>query len=151
MIKVCKVCAYVTGVAILFVVLMSINPVKEQGFTPRPIVPPNPVAEEDLRPHQDRNNPVIPKLPSFRGDIFDGFVELRMQDIDVGPLGIISFKGEPFETLVNIHYITMVHRYEDFKETDYSCMLYFKDKELPFLVRQEYKEVLSSIRRASGK
>jgi len=67
MARVCKLCAYVTGAAVLFVVLMSINPVKEQGFTPRPIVPPNPASEEDLRPRQDRDNPVIPKLPSFRG------------------------------------------------------------------------------------
>ena len=100
---------------------------------------------------QDRDRPVIPRLGNFKGDIFDGFTELRLQDITVDEFGIIAFDGEPFETLVNIHYITMVHRYEDFKETDYSCMLYLKDKEIPFLVRQEYKEVLSSIRRASGK
>ena len=100
---------------------------------------------------QDRDNPVIPKLPSYKGDIFDGFVELRLQYITVDGFGVISFQGEPFESLVNIHYISMVHRYEDFKGTDYSCMIYFKDKEIPFLVRQQYKEVLSSIRRASGK
>jgi len=127
MIKVCKVCAYVTGAAILFVALMASNPV------------------------QDADRPVIPRLGNFKGDIFDGFVELRLQDINVDEFGIISFDGEPFEALVNIHYISIVHRYEDFKETDYSCMLYLKDKEIPFLVRQEYKEVLSSIRRASGK
>ena len=84
-------------------------------------------------------------------DIFDGFTELRLQGITVDEFGVIAFDGEPFEALVNINYITIVHRYEDFKETDYSCMIYFKDKEIPFLVRQEYKEVLSSIRRASGK
>ena len=127
MIKVCKVCAYATGAAIVLVMLMASKTV------------------------QDRDNPIIPKLPSFRGDIFDGFVELRLQYITVDDMGVIAFNGEPFESLVNIDYISMVHRYEDFKETDYSCMIYFKDKELPFLVRQEYKEVLSSIRRASGK
>ena len=100
---------------------------------------------------QDRDNPVIPRLGNFKGDIFDGFVELRLQYITVGDLGVIAFQGEPFESLVNIHYISMVHRYEDFKETDYSCMIYFKDKEIPFLVRQQYKEVLSAIRRASGR
>ena len=127
MIKVCRVCAYITGAAVLFVALMANNPV------------------------QDADRPVIPRLGGFKGDIFDGFLELRLQNITVDEFGIIAFDGEPFESLVNINYITMVHRYEDFKETDYSCMLYFKDKEIPFLVRQEYKEVLSSIRRASGK
>ena len=127
MIKVCRVCAYITGAAVLFVALMANNPV------------------------QDADRPVIPRLGGFKGDIFDGFLELRLQNITVDEFGIIAFDGEPFESLVNIHYITMVHRYEDFKETDYSCMIYFKDKEIPFLVRQEYKEVLSSIRRASGK
>ena len=100
---------------------------------------------------QDRDRPIIPRLSSFKGDIFDGFVELRLQDINVDAFGVVAFNGEPFESLVNINYITMVHRYEDFKETDYSCMLYFKDKEIPFLVRQEYKDVISAIRRASGK
>ena len=127
MIKVCRVCAYVTGAAIVLVMLMANNPV------------------------QDADRPVIPRLGGFKGDIFNGYTELRLQDITVDEFGIIAFNGEPFEALVNIHYITMVHRYEDFKETDYSCMLYFKDKETPFLVRQEYKDVLSSIRRASGK
>ena len=127
MIRVCKLCAYVTGAAIILVMIMGSNPV------------------------QDRDNPTIPRMPSFKGDIFDGFLELRLQRIDVDDLGVVGFTGEPFETLVNIHYISMVHRYEDFKETDHSCMIYFKDKEIPFLIRQEYKEVLSSIRRASGK
>ena len=127
MIKVCRVCAYITGAAVLFVALMANNPV------------------------QDADRPVIPKLPSFRGDIFNGYTELRLQDISVDEWGVISFQGEPFQALVNVDYITMVHRYEDFKETDYSCMLYFRNKETPFLVRQEYKDVLSSIRRASDK
>ena len=127
MIKVCRVCAYITGAAVLFVALMASNPV------------------------QDRDNPVIPRMPSFRGDIFTGYTELRLQNITVDEFGVIAFQGQPFEALVNVDYISMVHRYEDFKETDHSCMLYFKDKETPFLVRQEYKDVLSSIRRASDK
>jgi len=127
MIKVCRVCAYITGAAVIFVALMASNPV------------------------QDRDNPVIPRMPSFRGDIFTGYTELRLQNITVDEFGVIAFKGQPFEALVNVDYISMVHRYEDFKETDHSCMLYFKDKETPFLVRQEYKDVLSSIRRASDK
>jgi len=148
MIKVCRVCAYVTGAAIVLVMLMANNPVEEQGFTPRPKLPPNVGATEKA---QDADRPIIPRLGGFKGDIFNGFTELRLQDITVDEFGIIAFNGEPFEALVNIDYITMVHRYEDFKETDYSCMLYLKDKEIPFLVRQEYKDVLSSIRRASGK
>ena len=127
MMKVCKVCAYITGAAVLFVALTASNPV------------------------QNRDNPIIPRMPSFRGEIFTGYTELRLQNITVDGFGVIAFKGEPFEALVNVDYISMVHRYEDFKETDHSCMLYFKDKETPFLVRQEYKDVLSSIRRASDK
>jgi len=127
MIKVCRVCAYITGAAVIFVALMASNPV------------------------QDRDNPIIPRMPSFRGEIFTGYTELRLQNITVDGFGVIAFNGEPFEALVNVDYISMVHRYEDFKETDHSCMLYFKDKETPFLVRQEYKDVLSSIRRASDK
>ena len=127
MMKVCKVCAYITGAAVLFVALTASNPV------------------------QNRDNPIIPRMPSFRGEIFTGYTELRLQNITVDGFGVIAFKGEPFEALVNVDYIGMVHRYEDAKETDHSCMLYFKDKETPFLVRQEYKDVLSSIRRASDK
>ena len=127
MMKVCKVCAYITGAAVLFVALTASNPV------------------------QNRDNPIIPRMPSFRGEIFTGYTELRLQNITVDEFGVIAFKGQPFEALVNVDYISMVHRYEDIKETDHSCMLYFKDKETPFLVRQEYKDVLSSIRRASDK
>tara|TARA_R100001530_G_scaffold132808_1_gene105545 strand:+ start:1009 stop:1398 length:390 start_codon:yes stop_codon:yes gene_type:complete len=129
MIRVCKAAAVVVGVGILVILFCGAAPLSPQ----------------------DADRPVIPKLAGFRGDIFDGFTELRLQGITVDEFGIIAFDGEPFEALVNINYITIVHRYEDFKETDYSCMIYFKDKEIPFLVRQEYKEVLSSIRRASGK
>jgi len=129
MIRVCKTAALAIGIGILVVLFCGAAPLSPQ----------------------DADRPVIPRLGGFRGDIFDGFTELRLQDITVDELGVIGFNGEPFEALVNINYITMVHRYEDFKETDYSCMLYVKDKEIPFLVRQEYKEVLSSIRRASGK
>ena len=127
MIKVCKVCAYITGAAVIFVALMASNPV------------------------QNRDNPIIPRMPSFRGEIFTGYTELRLQNITVDEFGVIAFQGQPFEALVNVDYISMVHRYEDAKETDHSCMLYFKDKETPFLVRQEYKDVLSSIRRAGDK
>jgi len=136
------------GSATILIALMSLTSISEQGFTPRPKLPPNVGAIEK---GQDVDRPVIPRLGSFKGDIFDGFAELRLQDITVDEFGVIAFDGEPFEALVNTDYITLVHRYEDFKETDYSCMLYFRDKETPFLVRQVYKDVLSSIRRASSK
>jgi len=146
MIDRCKTAGIVIGVAILVAIICGFS--TAQGISPRPKLPPNVGAAEE---GQDADRPVIPRLGNFKGDIFDGFAELRLQDINVDEWGIISFKGEPFEALVSIHYISIVHRYEDFKETDYSCMLYLKDKEIPFLVRQQYKEVLSSIRRASGK
>ena len=129
MIRVCKTAALAIGIGILVVLFCGAAPLSPQ----------------------DRDNPIIPRMPSFRGEIFTGYTELRLQNITVDGFGVIAFNGEPFEALVNVDYISMVHRYEDFKETDHSCMLYFKDKETPFLVRQEYKDVLSSIRRASDK
>ena len=129
MIRVCKTAALAIGIGVLVVLFCGAAPLSPQ----------------------DRDNPIIPRMPSFRGEIFTGYTELRLQNITVDGFGVIAFNGEPFEALVNVDYISMVHRYEDFKETDHSCMLYFKDKETPFLVRQEYKDVLSSIRRASDK
>jgi len=129
MIRVCKTAALAIGIGVLVVLFCGAAPLSPQ----------------------DRDNPIIPRMPSFRGEIFTGYTELRLQNITVDGFGVIAFNGEPFEALVNVDYISMVHRYEDAKETDHSCMLYFKDKETPFLVRQEYKDVLSSIRRASDK
>jgi len=129
MIRVCKTAALAIGIGVLVVLFCGAAPLSPQ----------------------DRDNPIIPRMPSFRGEIFTGYTELRLQNITVDGFGVIAFNGEPFEALVNVDYISMVHRYEDAKETDHSCMLYFKDKEIPFLVRQEYKDVLSSIRRASDK
>ena len=69
MIKVCRVCAYVTGAAIVLVMLMASKPVEEQGFTPRPKLPPNAGATEKA---QDADRPIIPRLGGFKGDIFNG-------------------------------------------------------------------------------
>ena len=105
-----------------------------------------------FKPFQDVPNRdiVIPKLPTFRGEVFPGFVEFKLQHITVNEWGLKSLDGEPFDCLVNLDYISKVYRYEDSKEKDYSCMMFFEGSPLPMLVRQEYDDVLTAIRRGSS-
>jgi len=99
---------------------------------------------------QFKDRPVIKKMPTYRGDTFPSFSEFRVQSVEFDQFGVLMFKDhEPYDLLVNVDYITKVHRYEDAKNTDYSCLMYFKDVEAPILVRMEYKEVYSAIRKAS--
>ena len=96
------------------------------------------------------DRPIIKKMSTYRGDSFPSFSEFRVQRVEFDQLGVLMFKDhEPYDLLVNVDYITGVHRYEDAKGTDYSCLMYFKDVETPILVRMEYKEVYSAIRKAS--
>tara|TARA_Y100001963_G_scaffold136550_1_gene199301 strand:+ start:757 stop:1206 length:450 start_codon:yes stop_codon:yes gene_type:complete len=99
---------------------------------------------------QIADRPVIKKLPTYRGDTFPSFAEFRVQGVEFDQFGVLMFKDhEPYDLLVNVDYISKVHRYEDAKKTDYSCLMYFKDVPAPILVRMEYKEVYSAIRKAS--
>lgn len=96
------------------------------------------------------DRPIIKKMPTYRGSSFPSFSEFRVQSVEFDQFGVLMFKDhEPYDLLVNVDYITKVHRYEDAKGTDYSCLMYFKDVEVPILVRMEYKEVYSAIRKAS--
>ena len=91
--------------------------------------------------------PVIKRLSSYRGDHFPGFAEFRVQDIEYGDLGEVILKGEPYDILMNVTYITTAYRYEDSKKTDYSTMVFTNYHEQPILIRQPYKDVVSSIRK----
>jgi len=99
---------------------------------------------------QFQNPPVIKKLSTYRGNTCPGFVELRVQQVEFDQLGTLSFISvEPYELLVNVNYITKVHRFEDAKETDYSCLMFFSNDDKPILVRMPYKDVYSSVRKAA--
>jgi len=91
--------------------------------------------------------PVIKRLTSYRGDHFPGFAEFRVQDMEYGDLGEVMLKGEPYDILLNVTYITTAYRFEDAKETDYSTMVFTNYQEQPILIRQSYKDVVSSIRK----
>ena len=94
-------------------------------------------------------NPVIRKLGTFRGDVFAGFAEFRVQEIEFDDLGGLRITGnEPYDLLLNVNHITSVHRYEDVKKTDYSCLMYTTHWDHPKLIRQEYKDVLKIMEKA---
>ena len=91
--------------------------------------------------------PIIKRLSSYRGDHFPGFAEFRVQNIEYGDLGEVILQGDPYDILLNVTYITTAYRFEDAKETDYSTMVFTNYREEPILVRQPYKDVVSSIRK----
>ena len=93
------------------------------------------------------DKPTIKRLSTYRGDHFPGFAEFRVQSIEYGDLGEVMLKGEPYDLLLNVTYITSAYRYEDAKQTDYSTMVFTNYLEAPILIRQPYKDVVSSIRK----
>jgi len=94
--------------------------------------------------------PVIKKLPTFRGDHIPSFAEFRVQQIEYDAKGNMSLTGsDPYEMLINVNYITAVYRYEDAKNTDYSTLAFLNYQQDPILIRQPYKDVVSSIRKAT--
>ena len=99
---------------------------------------------------QPQDLPVIKKLGTYRGNTCPGFVELRVQQVEFDQIGTLTFiSPEPYDLLVNVNYITKVHRFEDAKQTDYSCLMFFSYAEKPILVRMPYKDVYSAVRRAA--
>ena len=94
------------------------------------------------------DKPIIKRLSTYRGDHFPGFAEFRVQDMEYGDLGEVILKGEPYDILLNVTYITSAYRYEDSKKTDYSTMVFTNYLEQPILIRQPYKDVTSSIRKS---
>jgi len=93
------------------------------------------------------DRPIIKKLSTYRGDHFPGFAEFRVQQIEYGELGDLLLVGEPYDLLLNVSYITSAYRYEDAKKTDYSTIVFTNYQKEPMLIRQPYKDVVSSIRK----
>ena len=94
--------------------------------------------------------PVIKRLSTFKGDVYAGFAEFRVQDIefdDEGEMNLV-IGSEPYNMLLNVTYVTSVYRYEDAKETDYSTLMFTSYMKDPILIRQPYKEVAKSIEKA---
>ena len=91
--------------------------------------------------------PVIKRLSNFRGDHFPGFAEFRVQDFEFNDLKQIRLRGEPYEVLLNVSYITQAYRYEDAKKTDHSTLVHVNYSDAAILIRQDYKAVVSSIRK----
>ena len=103
----------------------------------------NPVQRGKDKP----DRPVIKRLTNFRGDHFPGFAEFRVQDFEFDDFHNVLPKGEPYEVLLNVNYITSAYRYEDGKKTDYSTLMFVNYSEAALFVRQEYDDVVSSIRK----
>ena len=103
---------------------------------------------------QGKVQPVIPKLSQFRGDIFKNFAEFRVQHSKFDTKGIITLQDAPYKMLINCNTIIKVHRFEDSKETDYSCLMFIREhkhstqKLKPILVRETYEDVLRKMKRA---
>ena len=129
--KVLKTIFGMTVIAGLMMLVMSVAPVQRGGGLGRGL----------------GQGPVIKRLSSFRGAHFPGFAEFRVQNIEYGELGEVMLKGEPYDILMNVTYITTAYRFEDAKETDYSTMVFTNYLEQPILIRQPYKDVVSSIRK----
>jgi len=126
----------IVGLCMLFAVLVGLGAAMPQGGLPTP--------------------PVIKRLSSLKGDVFDGYAEFRLQQVEFDEFGNMSMTSEPYTSLVNIDYIIQLHRFEDAKKKDYSCLMYmaYPGKRVtssPILVRQDYKTVLSTIRKASAR
>jgi len=99
------------------------------------------------RGKEDPSGPVIKRLSSYRGDHFPGFAEFRVQDMEYSDLGEVILKGEPYDILLNVTYITSAYRFEDVKGKDYSTLVFTNYHQEPILIRQTYKDVVSSIRK----
>ena len=128
MLNVIRTALGLTFVGILVLMLMGAAPVQKR---------------------EAQDPPVIKRMTTFRGDHFPGFAEFRVQKFDPDDFGHIHPKGEPFEILINVNYITNVHRYEDAKKTDHSTLVFVNFKDPAYLLRQNYKDVLNSIRKAT--
>ena len=97
--------------------------------------------------------PIIPKMNRYSGDIFKNFAEFRVQQSSFNQQGIITLEGEVYEQLVNVNHIVKVHRFEDGAKKDYSSLMFIaEDKHprgiVPVLVREEYEDILKRMKRA---
>ena len=101
-----------------------------------------------------REQPVIPKLKSYRGEVFHHFAEFRVQDSSFNTVDVITLRGEPYNQLINVTHIVKVKQFEDGKETYHSSLVYIAEDHthdgiVPFLVREEYSDIIKRIRKAT--
>ncbi len=93
----------------------------------------------------------LKKLATYKGDEFASFAEFRVQDIvfdkKTGAPQLVG--SDPYDILLNVTTISRVFRFRDSAGKDYSTIMYLRHLEDPILVRETYKEVVSSIRRAA--
>ena len=105
-------------------------------------------------PPQGKGQPIVPRLSQFKGDIFKNFAEFRVQNSQFDTNGILTMQDAPYKMLINCSTIIKVHRFEDGKETDYSCLMFIREhrhstqKLKPILVRETYADVLRKMKRA---
>tara|TARA_R110000824_G_scaffold399301_1_gene604638 strand:- start:809 stop:1198 length:390 start_codon:yes stop_codon:yes gene_type:complete len=103
---------------------------------------------------QGPRQPVIPKMSKFSGVIFRGFAEFRIQNSSFDTKGLITLEDIPYKAIFNCNNIVKVHRFEDGKGTDYSCLMFISDHKHPteklkaILVRETYDEVWRKMKRA---
>jgi len=126
MLNVIRTALGLIGLGVIIIFMMGANPVDDKA-----------------RP----DRPVIKRMSNFRGDHFPGFAEFRVQDFEFDDFHNILPKGEPYEILLNVNYITRAYRYEDGKKTDYSTLMFVNYGDAAIFVRQEYDDVVSSIRK----
>ena len=95
---------------------------------------------------------VVIKKVNHRGDVFPGFIEVLDQNYVVTDLMEYKLNGEPAEVLLNVECIRKVVRFEDSKKNDYACLVWYEGEKQPLLVRKEYDDLKSAIKKAaSGK
>ena len=126
MLNVIRTALGLIGVGIVLIFAMGANPVDDKS---------------------DTDGPHIKRLSAFRGNHFPGFAEFRVQEFEWDDFGNILPNGEPYEVLLNVNYITSAYRYEDSKKTDHSTIMYVNYSEAALFIRQEYDDVVSSIRK----
>lgn len=93
----------------------------------------------------------LKKLSTYKGDEFASFAEFRMQDIVFDKkTGMPQLVGtDPYDVLLNVTNISRVFRFEDSDGKYYSTIMYLRHLEDPILIREAYKEVVTSIKRAT--
>ena len=119
------------------------------GFTFVGIVVLMLISAVPVQKREGPDRPVIKRLSNFRGDHFPGFAEFRVQSIEYGKQGITALVGEPYEMLVNVNYVTAIYRFEDVKKTDHSTIMFTNYADNPIFIRQNFKDVKASIRKAA--
>jgi hypothetical protein len=102
---------------------------------------------------------IIPKLKSFKGDVFHNFAEFRVQESRFNTVANSSFNtvdiimlwGKPYTQMINVTYIIKVMPFEDGKGTFHSSLIYITEDRanVPILVREEYSAILKRIRKAT--